>query len=140
MAPITMAMGILFLYSAYTGKSFYFAVSTLMIAFLLMLSIKTVPIASDYLQGSLYRYSLYAKTRLHVGQRIIAYGINNPSIVFYSGRKIINAGSKDDVKAALMKNGENSIAIAKTTKVEDLKDLGFNVIESDNKYTLLEKK
>ena len=140
LAPITMAMGILFLYSAYAGKSFYFAVSTLMIAFLLMLSIKTVPIASDYLQGSLYRYSLYAKTRLHVGQRIIAYGINNPSIVFYSGREIINAGNKDDVKAALMKNGENSIAIAKTRKVQDLKDLGFNVIESDNKYTLLEKK
>ena len=39
-----------------------------------------------------------------------------------------------------MKNGENSIAIAKAKKVEDLKDLGFKVIESDGKYALLEKK
>jgi hypothetical protein len=114
--------------------------SALMIAFLSMLSIKAIPIAGDYLQGSLNRYSLYAKTKLHGDQRIIAYGINNPSIVFYSGRKIINAGNKDDVKAALMKNGENSIAITKTRKVEDLKDLGFNVIESDERYALLEKK
>jgi len=140
LASITMAMGILFLYSTYAGKSFYFVMSALMLAFLFMLSIKTIPIAGDYLQGSLNRYSLYAKTKLHGDQRIIAYGINNPSIVFYSGRKIINAGNKEDVKAALMKNGENSIAITKTKKVEDLKDLGFKVIESDEKYALLERK
>jgi len=139
-ASITIAMGILFLYSSYAGKSFYFVMSALMIAFLLMLSIKAVPIAGDYLQGSLYRYSLYAKTKLHEDQKIIAYGINNPSIVFYSDRKIINAGNKDDVKATLMKNGEYSIAITKTRKIEDLKDLGFKVIESDEKYALLEKK
>ena len=114
--------------------------SALMIALLLTLSIKAIPIAGDYLQGTLYRYSLYAKTRLPEDQRIITYGINNPSIVFYSDRKIINAGNKNDVKAALMKNGEYSIAIAKTKKAEDLIDLGFKVIESDEKYALLEKK
>lgn len=140
LASITMAMGVLFLYSTYAEKSFYFVMSALMIAFLFVLSMKAIPIAGDYLQGSLCRYSLYAKTRLHGDQRIITYGINNPSIVFYSGRKIINAGNKDDVKAALMKNGENSIAIAKTKKVEDLIGLGFKVIESDGRYALLEKK
>ncbi len=140
LASIAMAMGILFLYSTYSGKSFYFVMSALMLAFLLMLSIKAVPIASDYLQGSLYRYSLYAKTRLQGDQRIIAYGINNPSVVFYSGRKIINAGNKDDIKRAVIKNGDYSIAITKAVKVHDLKDLGFNLIESDDKYALLEKK
>ena len=140
LASINMAMGILFLYSTYAEKAFYFVMSALMLAFLLMLSIKATPLAGDYLQGSLYRYSLYAKTNLPGDQRIITYGINNPSIVFYSGHKVINAGNKDDIKAALMKNGEYSIAITKTRKADDLKDLGFKVIESDEKYALLEKK
>jgi maleate cis-trans isomerase len=111
-----------------------------MIIFLLMLSLKAVPLASEALQGTLNRYSLYAKTNLPDDQRVIVYGINNPSIVFYSGHKIINAGSKNDVKAALDTQGKISITITKTKNVEDLKELGFNIIERDKKYALLERK
>jgi len=66
--------------------------------------------------------------------------MNNPSIVFYSGHKIITAKSRDDIKAALDTNGRISIAITKTKKVDDLKALGFEVIDSDERYALLEKK
>ena len=140
MASITIIMGILFLYSAARDTSFFSALSALMCIFLLTLSLKALPLASDYLQGTLNRYSLYAKSKLQGDQKVIAYGMNNPSIVFYSGHKIITAKSRDDIKAALDTNGRISIAITKTKKVDDLKALGFEVIDSDERYALLEKK
>ncbi len=136
----TILMGVLFSYAAYAHKSYWGAASALMMIFLFLLSVYALPLAGDYLQGTLYRYSLYAKAKLQGDQRIIAYGINKPSIVFYSGHKIISASNKDDVKEALDANKLPCIAITKIKKIDDLKELGFNLIESDETYALLERK
>jgi hypothetical protein len=100
---------------------------------------KGLPIANQYLQGTLYKYSLYAKERLHDDEKIITYKINNPSIVFYSGHKIINVKDKDELKTFMKKNN-HAVAITKTTDVEVLKELGFNLLEKDEKYGILERK
>jgi len=137
---IIMLMGVLFSYAAYAHKSYWGAASALMMVFLLLLSVYVLPLASDYLQGTLYRYSLYAKSKLQGDQRIIAYGINKPSIVFYSGHKIISAGNKDDVEGQLDTNRQLCIAITKIKKIDDLKELGFDLVENDETYALLERK
>lgn len=132
--------------------NFYNVLSCLMMAFLLVLSIRAVPVANQYLQGTLYKYSLYAKDRLRGDEKIIAFRINNPSIVFYSGHKIVNARSKDDLLSIINKgvsekskilwnsNGGKLIAISKTKDIEVLKDLGFKLIEDDGRYAILEGK
>jgi 4-amino-4-deoxy-L-arabinose transferase-like glycosyltransferase len=140
-ASTMVVMAIFSFYRAYfVQKPSFGALSVLMTIFLLTLSMKAMPIASDYLQGTLHRYSLYAKAHLHGEQRILAYDMNNPSIVFYSDHKIISAGSKKGVQAALDSNREISLAITKIKKIDALEAMGFHVIESDGKYALLVKK
>ncbi len=139
-AALLMSMGLLFLYSAFSRKSFFLLISALVMAYLIILSAKSVPIASNFLQGALHRYSLYAKSRLQPEQRIIVYKVNMPSILFYSDRKIINTGSVADMETALQSEGKPFLAITKTKQIEHLIPMGFEVIESDKKYALLEKK
>jgi 4-amino-4-deoxy-L-arabinose transferase-like glycosyltransferase len=137
---ITILMGVLFSYAAYAHKSYWGAASVLVMAFVFVLSIYVLPLASDYLQGTLYRYSLYAKSKLQGDQKIIAYGINKPSIVFYSGHKIISTGKKAEVKEVLDADKQLCIAVTKIKKVDELKELGFNLVENDETYALLERK
>lgn len=160
-AALMLVMAILSLYLLLTKKTLYGYTSALMIVFLLVLSIKALPLVNQYLQGTLYKYSLYAKERLHNDERIITYGINNPSIVFYSGHKIINIGNKDELKALMTRKGDSAslaesqatkkgiisemqfytrtIAIAKAKDIEVFKDLGFNLLEKDGMYAILER-
>ncbi|MEW6213760.1 MAG: glycosyltransferase family 39 protein [Nitrospirota bacterium] len=138
LATVMFAMAIASLYALLIKKTLYEYMSALMIVFLVIISIKALPAANQYLQGTLYKYSLYAKERLHNGE-IITYGINNPSIVFYSGHKIINVRNRDGL-LPFIKNNRNLIAISKTKDIDVLKDLGFNLLENDGRYAILEKK
>jgi 4-amino-4-deoxy-L-arabinose transferase-like glycosyltransferase len=105
--------------------------------FLLILSVKALPVAADYLQGTLHRYSLIAKERLGEGERLIIYGLNNPSILFYSDHMILDL--KDKTKLASAGNGKHAIAICKAKDRELLMKAGFRVIEEDGKYAILER-
>ncbi|MFN3481068.1 MAG: ArnT family glycosyltransferase [Thermodesulfovibrionales bacterium] len=136
-AVIMLMMTVIALYAIFIKKIIYGPISFLMIAFLLVLSIKVLPLASQHLQGTLYKYSLYAKERLQGDERIITYGMNNPSIVFYSGHRIINVGDREQLSS--LKNAGRLI-IAKAKDIETLKDLGFNLIERDKGYAILERK
>lgn len=136
---IMTVMAILSFYSILAKKEHYGFMSCLMVAFLFLFITKGVPIANQYLQGTLYKYSIYAKERLYDDDRIIAYRVNNPSIVFYSGHKVINVQDKDELMT-FMKNSRYAIAIAKTRDVEVLNELGFNLLEKDEKYAILERK
>lgn len=138
MIPVT-ALGI---YAVFTGKGYYHVLSFLMIIFFFILLTKVLPDANQYLQGTLYRYSLYAKDRLHQSEAyggIIAYRINNPSIVFYSDHKVINVRDRNKLLPFLSDN-RILIAISKMKDVETLKVLGFNLLENDGRYALLERK
>lgn len=125
-------------FAALKKKTYYGALSTLMIVFLYLLSVKATPLASEYLQGTLYRYSLYAKERLGSDEKIITLGINNPSIVFYSDRKVVRTGTGSDLMP-LLTQGKRLLIISKKKEIEMLKDLGFTLLESDGKYAILER-
>lgn len=138
-AAVIAAIAVTDLYALIAGKGFYPEMYGLMGIFVILLLVKALPAAGDYLQGTLYRYSIYARDTLPRGERIITYGINNPSIVFYSGHKIIHAGSEDDLKA-LLKPAQHALAIAKTKDRAGLEALGFRVVDMDARYALLERK
>src|SRR5208283_2374136 len=127
-------------YAVISKKSLYpvlFCLTGLLISVLL---VKALPAAGEYLQGTLYRYSLYAKEKLPPDERIITYGINNPSIVFYSGHKIIHAGSENELKALMDTTRHHELIIAKTKDRGKIEALGFNALEMDSRYALFEKK
>ena len=137
-AVIMFAMAVLFLYAAFSKKTLYGILSILTIAYLSVLSIKALPLANQYLQGTLYRYSLYAKDRLNSNEKIIAYGINNPSIVFYSSHRVVRVGNRDEL-LPLLEQGKRLLVISKAKEIEVLKHLGFNLLEEDKRYAILEK-
>lgn len=138
-ALLMFLMAFLIVFSVITKKIHYVYMSVIMIAFLSFLSIRAVPVINSYLQGTLYKYSLLAKNRLQRDERIIVYGINNPSILFYSGHKIIDAGTRDEL-IALTKNKKNLLAIAKAGEVGAFRELGFSLLEEDGRYAILERK
>lgn len=139
LAIIAMGMTFLGIYSIVTTRLKYTLMSSLMIVFLSILVIKALPTVSQYLQGSLHKYSLYAKERVHASDRLIMYDLNNPSIIFYSGHKALMMSNKDDLKAFL-KNNHYAIIITKTKNAEFIKTMGFNLLEKDERYALLERK
>lgn len=138
-AVIMFTMTGVSLYALLTKKTLYKYLSAMMIIFLFVFSVKALPIVNQHLQGTLYKYSLYAKERLHDEGKIIAYGINNPSIVFYSGHKVINTNSEAELMTLILASKGNMIAITKAKNIEVLKGLGFNVLEDDGRYAILEK-
>jgi 4-amino-4-deoxy-L-arabinose transferase-like glycosyltransferase len=138
-AAIMLAMATLSFYGFLKRKNIYAGLTCLMILFLFLLSAKALPIANQYLQGTLYRYSLYAKERLHPCEKIITYKINNPSIVFYSGHKIIRAANKDELSSIIKNTGE-IIAITNIKNSKALTDSGFTLLERDERYALFERR
>jgi 4-amino-4-deoxy-L-arabinose transferase-like glycosyltransferase len=138
-AAIMLAMAILSFYGYLKRKNMYAWLTCLMIVFLFMLSAKALPIANQYCQGTLYKYSLYAKERLLASKKIITYKINNPSIVFYSGHKVIKAEDKDEL-SSIIKNIGEIIAITKAKNSKVLTDSGFTLLERDERYALFERR
>lgn len=137
-AATLFVMAILILYSVFTKKAYYSFISFLMFAFLSLLSIKAMPAVNQYLQGTLHRYSLYAKERLHDGEELVTYGINNPSILFYSGHRLVRAGGQNEL-TPFLQQGKRLLVISKTNEIEVLNKLGFNVLEEDGRYAILER-
>lgn len=138
-AAVLFITAIMILYAALTKKTLYGVLSILMLVFLSLLSIKAVPMVNQYLQGTLYRYSVYAKNRLHDGEKIITFGINNPSILFYSGHKLMTTGNQNELMP-LLQQGKRLLVISKAKEIEILNKLGFNVLEEDGRYAILEKR
>lgn len=128
------------LYAVIRNKSPYTALFCLTGLLMAVLLVKALPAAGDYLQGTLYRYSLYAKEKLPPGESIITYGINKPSVVFYSGHNIVHAGSENELKALMETTRHHALVIAKTKDRGEIEALGFNVLEIDSQYGLFEKK
>ncbi len=137
-AIILFAAAALSLYG-FLKKPLHLYVEGLMLAFLLLLSVTALPAASNCLQAPLHRFSIYAKEHLGSGERIIAYRANNPSIVFYSGHKVISAGGPDEL-ASLLQRGDGRMVIAKTKDPGALEKLGLALIDRGGGYALLEKK
>lgn len=138
---ITMTMAVLGIYNALKNKSLYWVTTCLMVLFLSILMLKALPVANQYLQGTLYRYALIAKERLNDQSSFIQFNVNKPSLVFYSGHKTIDLRGKTGKKA--LKGNQGHIIIvtkAKAKKIKFLVQEGYIVLDSDKKYALLEKR
>ncbi len=132
------ATALICLYAALAKKRLYGLMSVMMIAFLLLLSAKALPLANRYLQGTLHKYSLLARERLEQDEKLVVYGINHPSIVFYSERRIVRVGNRDELKPILAGN-RRLLLITKAKEAAGLTQLGFHLLEEDGKYAILEK-
>ena len=133
-----LAVALICLYATVTGKTLYGLISLMMVTFLLLLSVKALPLANRQLQGALHKYSLYARESLDREEKIIVYGINHPSIVFYSDRRIVRVGNRDELKP-LLAPGRRLLLIAKAKEITGLAQLGFHVLEEDGRYAILER-
>jgi 4-amino-4-deoxy-L-arabinose transferase-like glycosyltransferase len=132
------AAALVSLYAALAGKTFYRLISVMMAVFLMLLSAKALPLASRELQGTLHKYSLLARERLDKQDKVVVYGMNHPSIVFYSDRKIVRVGNSDELMP-LLSQGRRLLVIARAKEVQSLARLGFHLLEEDGRYAVLEK-
>jgi 4-amino-4-deoxy-L-arabinose transferase-like glycosyltransferase len=137
-ALVSLAIAATALSALISGKVFYRGMAALMTAFLILLSLKALPLASSRLQGTLHKYSLFAKERLSKEEKIITYGINHPSIVFYSDRRVVRVGSKAELMP-LLAQSRNLLLITKVKEVQGLAPLGFHLLEEDGNYAILER-
>jgi len=145
LAFVLFAFAVVSLYCFFKKKSHFGLLASLMGIFLCIVSIKAVPIANEYLQGTLYRYSLMAKERLQDGGQLITYGINAPSVVFYSGHEIKKIDGKEDVLkySYPFSNSCGSgklIVISRARDIDFLKGLNFGLLNNDGRYAILERK
>jgi 4-amino-4-deoxy-L-arabinose transferase-like glycosyltransferase len=127
------------IYQIFLKKRIFWIVCICSTLFLYTTLLELFPSINKYLQGSLYKYSLYAKEKLNKNEKLMVMGLNNPSIVFYSGRKIIPIRNKEEFKKFSSENKYN-IIITKIKYVDYLSSSGFEIIEKDKNYAILEKK
>jgi 4-amino-4-deoxy-L-arabinose transferase-like glycosyltransferase len=137
-AIVLFAMASAGICAFFAKKTFYGVLSALMFILLILVSIKATPLANDYLQSTLYRYSLYAKERLHDDEKIVTLGINNPSIVFYSGHRVVRTGHIKDLMPLLTQD-KRLLIISTAKEIGTLEGLGFTLLQKDRKYALLER-
>jgi len=107
-------------------------------AFLFYIPEKAIPVASHYLQGTLYSYSLFAKENLGRGGRLFTYKLIKPSVPFYSDRSAPNILKNRELKS-LGASKERILLIAKAKDAAHVSSFGFNVLQDDGTYALLEK-
>jgi 4-amino-4-deoxy-L-arabinose transferase-like glycosyltransferase len=136
---LMFGMIIVSLYRLFLKKSVFVYLATLMTIFLIIFSINALPIIDNYLQGTLYRYSLYAKDILSDNEKIIVYDLNKPSILFYSGHNILPIKNKQDM-ISLLENNAHALVITKTKNMASLTQLGLKVLKNEGDYAILERK
>ncbi|MBI5635010.1 MAG: glycosyltransferase family 39 protein [Nitrospirae bacterium] len=139
LAGIFLCLGLLSLRGFLSGRQIRAGLPVLMAVFFVTVSVGILPAATDYLQGALYRYSLYAKHALSEDKPLVAYRMNNPSILFYSDHRLVNIRNPEELSSFLL-NGGRSVAIAKTQDTSTLKEAGFVLLENNGRYALFERK
>ncbi|MDA8169536.1 MAG: glycosyltransferase family 39 protein [Nitrospiraceae bacterium] len=133
-------MGIFSIFAVFRKKVFKGVLVTSMIAFLVLTLSSALPAANAYIQGTLYRYSIYARQNLPADGILVCYGINNPSVVFYSRHRIESIDNKGEL-APLMKENRKLLLITKAKEVPGLKGVqGLELLNSNGNYALFEKK
>ena len=135
---LMLAMACLSLLALFMKRELYGFMAVCMVIFLFLISVEVVPAVSAHLQGTLYRYSVYAGEEAEKGRGIITYKLNYPSIVFYADHKIIDARNMARL-LPYIKDGGKFVAITKAGDADELKGLGFKLLEKDGRYALLER-
>ena len=120
-------------------KSYHELGAVLMLSILLLLSLKALPVANQYLQGTLHKYSRYALDHLGEDGTLIGYKLSRPSIVFYSRHTIAGADQPAELEQ-LLKPGRQALVITNASEVSGLEKMGLSLIDEDAAYALLERK
>ncbi len=138
-AATAFAMAGISIYSVFASRPSFAGLLCIALVFLAILLVKALPVANEQLQGSLYRFSIYAKDRLPDDERIIAYGINFPSIVFYSGHRVAIVRGSEALQQYVREKG-GRLAIAKSKDMDVLTAAGFTPLQKDERFALFERK
>ncbi|MCX8027786.1 MAG: glycosyltransferase family 39 protein [Thermodesulfovibrionales bacterium] len=129
-------LSVVFLLIRIKDESFrYVGIAFCMFLVFMVISLKGLPLAAERLQGELHRYSMFAKQHLKPNERIIAYRINQPSIVFYSDRRVVSVGSSDD----LINNTPHRLLITKFKYKDEVLNTGFRLLQLGRDYALFER-
>lgn len=126
------------LYSILGKKDLFFLKTFSMAVLLVLILMRGLPEANRKLQGTLHKFSLYAGSVLGPDDKVICWGVNNPSIVFYSGRLVTNVNDEHEIIPFLGKN-DKLLVISKDKNSEKLRAMGFRLLDSGDKYVLFEK-
>ncbi|MBI3755119.1 MAG: glycosyltransferase family 39 protein [Deltaproteobacteria bacterium] len=97
------------------------------------------PPVNLYLQKTLYQYSVYAGKNLLEDGALATYNINQPSIVFYSRRKIFKLDGESGLRElAAMKNSKSLIVITRKENIQELEEkFSLTLLNTDGKYAML---
>ncbi len=112
-------------------------ISASMVFLLVFLRLYALPPVNIDLQKPLYDLSVYARS-LGKDDTLATYGVNKPSIAFYSERPILKTdeSSAQEIGEQMKKN--RILVITKTSKYGELKKFkGLKVIDSEGRYVLL---
>jgi 4-amino-4-deoxy-L-arabinose transferase-like glycosyltransferase len=125
-------------FSYINGKTRFEIKALLIFLLVLFVLIKALPLFNQHIQGMLYKFSIYARENLKNNEKIILYNTSNPSIVFYSGMKVIHETRLKGLDYLQNKYGCIYV-IAKTRSVKNLLNSGYTMIEKDNNYAIFKK-
>lgn len=139
LAVLLFAAAALNLAGAVKKKSYHELGAALMLSILLLLSLKALPIANQYLQGTLHKYSRYALDHLGADGSLIVYKISKPSIVFYSRHTVAGTNQPEELEQLLKTPGQ-TLVITTASEAAGLEKMGLSLIEKDTAYALFEKK
>jgi 4-amino-4-deoxy-L-arabinose transferase-like glycosyltransferase len=135
---VLIAMSGVGFYSVRLSRPLYTPLACVMFILLTVLLLSALPIANQHLQGSLHNFSVFAGEKARGDERIIAYGINNPSIVFYSNHKVANIRGRESLMSYI-KEKKDRIVISKSQDEEVLKEAGFRLVKTEGGYALFER-
>jgi 4-amino-4-deoxy-L-arabinose transferase-like glycosyltransferase len=135
---ILIVMSAVSFYSVRLAKPLYAPLACLMFVLLIFLLYTALPPANQYLQGALHKYSLYAKENTGSDERIICYGINNPSIVFYSDHKVANIRGNKMLEKHIGEK-QDRLAIARVKDADILAQAGFRLLQQEGGYALFKR-
>jgi 4-amino-4-deoxy-L-arabinose transferase-like glycosyltransferase len=135
---ITSLFAITSIYAFFKKDKVFILFAGLILSLILSISIKVLPAINEYMQETLYKYSIYAKQTLQKNDILITYKINKPSILFYSDKKILKIDSEKELNEKI-KNESTSLkvfVISRNKDVEFLKSIGLNLLKEDRDYAL----
>jgi len=138
-AAAAMVIAVFCVYASAAKKSFFVPVAVLTAVFLVVLVSGALPLASTYLQGTLHKYSVFARDRLGPSGRLVTYGINNPSVAFYSRHRMTALRTPAEI-GTMAEKGGTLIVITKAEDAASFAGQGLTLIDKDNRYAILEKK
>ncbi|MBF0329231.1 MAG: glycosyltransferase family 39 protein [Nitrospirae bacterium] len=137
-AAVMLGLSAYTLYAFFKNKEATVQIAVLSGAFIVIIAANALPLASKHLQGTLHTYSIYAKEKTASEQKIIAYNINKPSIVFYSDRMVAQIGDAKNLYSFLQ-DKKNALAITGSKNRAIMEEAGLRLIRDDGQYALFEK-